>query len=304
LTWVKRISRIAHVTTLSQELVRFDLQKLEQPGIEGLMYQQGTLAGYELREWLLEKWQRMCAYCGATGLPLQVEHIVARARGGTDRLSNLCLACEPCNMKKGTQDIRLFLKEQPERLARVLAQAQAPLKGATAINATRWHLFERLKETGLPLEIGSGGRTKYNRCVRGLPKTHWLDAACVGSSTPEHLHTADVVPLLITATGRGHRRMCNTNKLGFPISHRKRHRRYFGLQTGDQVRAVVPEGFATSGTHVGRVLVRASGYFDITTQLGRVAGVPYRFCHPTGRNDGYRYTKGAQHASLPATPSV
>ncbi len=304
LTWVSRITRIAHVTALSQELVRFDLQQLEQPEIAGVQYQHGTLFGCEVREYLLEKWQRRCSYCGAHNRPLQIEHIVARARGGTARVSNLCLACEPCNTKKGTQVLKDFLAHDPERLARVLAQAKASLKDATAVNVTRWELFRRLQASGLPLETGSGGRTKYNRRVRSLPKTHWLGAACVGESTPEPLSTEGVVPLLITATGRGRRKMCNTNALGFPTGHRKRRRRYFGFQTGDQVRAVVPEGFAAVGTHVGRVMVRATGHFDLTTTQGRVSGVPHRFCHPIGRNDGYRYQRGTPHAADPTLPSA
>jgi hypothetical protein len=48
------------------------LQKLENPEISGIAYQQGTLAGYELREYLLEKWGRKCAYCDATNVPLQI----------------------------------------------------------------------------------------------------------------------------------------------------------------------------------------------------------------------------------------
>jgi hypothetical protein len=134
-------------------------------------------------------------------VPLQVEHIVSRARGGTDRVSNLALACEPCNRNKGTQDIQEFLSHDEQRLARILAQAQAPLKDATAVNATRWELFRRLQATGLPVETGSGGRTKYNRVSRGLSKTHWVDAACIGASTPESLRISDVFPLLIQARG-------------------------------------------------------------------------------------------------------
>jgi hypothetical protein len=84
------------------------------------------LAGYEAREYLLEKWGRKCSYCHATTLPLQIEHIQCRAKGGTNRISNLCLACEPCNLKKGTQDITLFLAKKPDLLARILAQAKAP----------------------------------------------------------------------------------------------------------------------------------------------------------------------------------
>ena len=79
LTRVTRIRRIAHVTALSQELVRFDLHRVEDPEISGVPYQQGTLFGYELREYLLEKWNRRCASCGATGVPLQVEHLQSSA---------------------------------------------------------------------------------------------------------------------------------------------------------------------------------------------------------------------------------
>ncbi|GHO75078.1 hypothetical protein KSD_28490 [Ktedonobacter sp. SOSP1-85] len=147
------------------------------------------------------------------------------------------------------------------------------------------------------METGSGGLTKYHRITRALPKTHWLDAAVVGASTPERLRTGDVVPLLVRATGRGHRRLCNVNVLGLPVSHRKRRKRYFGYQTGDLVRAVVPERFACRGTHVGRVAVKASGYFTITTAHGKVTDVPHRFCRLIGRSTGYAYQVGTRHAA-------
>src|SRR5437588_7699217 len=101
---------------------------------------------------LLAKWQRTCAYCGAQEVPLQVEHILARAKGGTDRLDNLGLACEPCNLAKGAQDIRDFLAHDPERLARILAQAQAPRTDATVVHVTNWERLRRLKASGWPLE--------------------------------------------------------------------------------------------------------------------------------------------------------
>ncbi len=167
----------------------------------GVEYQQGTLAGYELREYLLEKWKHKCAYCEKENIPLQVEHIVPRAKGGSNRVSNLCLACEKCNQRKGTKDIKDFLKKKPELLKKILAQAKAPLKDATAVNATRWELCRQLEVLGLPIEYGSGGLTKYNRTTRELPKAHWLDAACVGKSTPEHIKATRVVPLAITKSG-------------------------------------------------------------------------------------------------------
>lgn len=170
LTWVNRLSRYCPITALSQELVKFDMQAMNNPEISSIEYQQGTLAGYGLRGYLLEKWSRTCAYCDAKDVPLQIEHIQARANGGTDRVSNLCLACEPCNQKKGKQDIRDFLKHKPNVLKHILAQAKAPLKDTSAVNTTRWALYERLKATGLPVEVGTGGMTKYHRMMQGLDK--------------------------------------------------------------------------------------------------------------------------------------
>src|ERR1700680_239402 len=94
---------------------------------------------------LLEKWKRACAYCGKQNIPLQVEHIIPRAKYRDDRVSNLCIACEKCNIAKGTKDIKDFLKKKPEKLAIILAQAKAPLRDAAAINSTRSELFRRLQ---------------------------------------------------------------------------------------------------------------------------------------------------------------
>lgn len=140
----------------------------------------------------------------AENIPLEIEHILCRARGGTYRVSNLTLACTSCNIKKGTHLIEDFLHKKPEVLARILAQAKTPLKDAAAVNATRWHLFERLKATGLPLETGSGGLTKYNRAQRNLPKTHWLDAVCVATPVTG-IHYSGLTPY---SCGKG---VCSTS---------------------------------------------------------------------------------------------
>lgn len=297
LTWVHRLMRVCAIRAISQEVVRFDLQQMENPGIQGIEYQQGTLFGYELREYLLEKWNRTCSYCGKQDVPLQIEHIQARANGGSNRVSNLCLACETCNQAKGKQNIRVFLVNQPDVLNRLLAQAKAPLKDAAAVNSTRWALYERLTQMGLPIECGSGGLTKFNRCSRGLEKTHWLDAACVGTSTPAQIMVAEIVPLYILATGSGSRQKCNVDRFGFPCSRAKRAKKVKGFQTGDLVRVVVPRG-KKQGTYVGRVLVRASGSFDLRTHHERVEGISHRFCTSIHRCDGYSYQKGAGHSSL------
>jgi len=255
-TWVARLRRYCPITAISMELAKFDIQQMENPEISGAEYQQGELFGYEIREYLLEKFDRKCAYCNAENVPLQVEHIIPKARGGSDRVSNLTIACVKCNQRKGNQTAEEF--GYPE----VQTKAQKPLRDAAVLNATRWEIYRRLQKEGLPIEIGSGGRTKFNRAQRSLPKSHWLDAVCVGESTPKIIKVEGVQPLSITAMGYGNRQMCGTNKYGFPIRHRTRQKQSFGFQTGDLGRAVVPKGKYV-GTHTGRVTIRSRPSFRL-----------------------------------------
>jgi len=287
-TWVKRLRKYAPIAAISQELVRFDTQIMQNPEIAGNEYQQGTLAGYETREYLLEKWDRKCAYCDIKDVPLQIEHIHPRVKGGSNRISNLTLSCEKCNTKKGTKDIKDFLKKDPERLKKIQSQAKQPLADTAAVNATRFKLLETLKATGLPVETGSGGLTKFNRTTQNFEKTHWIDAACVGKSTPKKLNIKGVKPLLIKAAGHGSRQSCRTDKHGFPIRHCARVKIHFGFQTGDIVKAVVDKG-KKIGAHIGRIATRVTGSFNISTVKGLVEGISHKYCKAIHRKDGYSY---------------
>ena len=290
MSWVRRLQIWAPVRALSSELVRFDMQALETPGISGVEYQQGALLGYEVREYLLEKWARTCAYCDVKEVPLQIEHIHSRAKGGSNRISNLALACGPCNTTKSSCDVEEFLAHDPKRLAKVLAGAKAPLRDAAAVNTTRWKLANALTGTGLPVELSSGGRTKFNRCTLGVPKTHALDAACVG--VVDAIENWQCPTLTIKAMGRGSYQRTRLDQYGFPRGYLMRSKRVHGFGTGDTVRAVVPNGLNT-GTYIGRLAVRARGYFNIQTYLdGKsmvVQGISHKHCQITQRSDGYGY---------------
>ncbi|MEA5505051.1 RNA-guided endonuclease IscB [Halotia wernerae UHCC 0503] len=286
-TWVNRLRKIAPIQFISQELVKFDMQLIHRPDIQGKEYQQGELTGYETRQYLLEKWQRECAYCGIKDVPLQIEHIHPRAKGGSNSITNLTLSCEKCNTKKGTKDINQFLKKDPVRLSKILNHAKKPLADAAAVNTTRFALLETLKSTGLSVETGSGGLTKFNRTQQGLDKSHWLDAACVGTSTPI-LKIKGIRPLLITANGHGSRQSCRTDKYGFPSRHVPRHKFVQGFQTGDIVKAIVTKG-KKIGTYIGRIAVRSTGSFNISTKDGLVQGISYKYCTTIHKKDGYGY---------------
>ena len=188
------------------------------------------------------------------------------------------------------------MKKKPNLLAKILKQAKTPLHDAAAVNTTRWALYERLKATGLPVEIGTGGRTKFNRTKQGYPKAHWIDAACVGESGQHIIIPNGIVPLIAKATGHGNRQMCGTDRFGFPKRHRTNQKLHFGFQTGNIVKATIPTG-KHKGIHTGKLLCRTTGNFDISTAKGRVQGIKHSHCTTIHHSDGYIYSKGEMHSS-------
>ncbi|MFI6888622.1 RNA-guided endonuclease IscB [Streptosporangium canum] len=301
MSWVVRLTRWAPVRAVHVERVSFDTHALSagRP-LEGVEYQQGTLAGYEVREYLLAKWGRRCAYCGIQNVPLNIDHIRPRSRGGSDRIGNLTLACIPCNQAKGATPVEEFLTGRPRGLARVLARAKAPLRDAAAVNATRWALWRALAATGLRVHPSSGGRTKWNRSRTGAAKSHTLDALHVG-----HLQAVTGWPrtvLVVKATGRGGYARTRTDRYGLPRLRLPRTKSVHGYATGDLVRASVPSG-KNAGVHTGRVAVRTSGSFNVRTRHALVQGIHHRHVRLLQRADGYGYTTHPETRHRSAFPS-
>jgi 5-methylcytosine-specific restriction endonuclease McrA len=283
---VKKLCNLLPITSISTEHVKFDTQLMQNAEISGIEYQQGTLVGYEIREYLLEKWGRKCVYCDDTNVSLEIEHILPKARGGTNRISNLTLSCHDCNQKKDKLTAAEF------GFPDIQTQAKKSLRDAAMMNATRWRLLNDLKEIGLPVECGTGARTKKQRIEHNLSKTHYYDACCVGVSTPKRLEITTQYTSIWTAVGRGTRQMCNVDKYGFPKSHRKNQKSYFEFQTGDLVKTDIPKGKYV-GKYAGRVAVRSTGYFDIKDRTGtRICqGVSYKYLKIIQRANGWQYEK-------------
>lgn len=226
-------------------------------------------------------------YCDATNVPFQVEHIVPKADRGSNRPSNLGIACDPCNKRKAARPVEEFVKDSM-RLARIKAEMRAPLRDAAAVNATRWALFGALKETGLSVSTATGGRTKWNRARMGIPKSHALDASCVG--VVEEVLGWKQPTLQVSCTGRGRYKRTLLNKHGFPRGRLMARKRVQGFATGDLVAAVVTKGKKV-GAYIGRVAVRESGRFDVTTTTGVVQGIGHKHFRLLQRADGYGYTQ-------------
>ena len=159
LSWARRYGGFAPLERIDVERVKFDMQLLQNPEIAGVEYQGGERFGWEVRAYLVEKFQYRCAYCGKGGTPFELDHMLPKSRGGSERISNLALACHDCNHAKGKQTAAEF--GHPE----VEAQAKAPLKDAAAVNATRSALVNKgdalLKLEAMKMEhtirIAAGG---------------------------------------------------------------------------------------------------------------------------------------------------
>ncbi len=179
---VRFVASLLPVSQVMVEVGSFDTQKIQNPEISGICYQQGELQGYQLREYLLAKWRRTCAYCQAKEIPLQIEHIVPTSRGGSDRASNLTLACEACNRKKGTQTASEF------GFATIQAQARIPLKDAAHVSSLKTSLVASFRAIFGAAQVGVtfGYETKYKRIqVLHLPKSHINDAVAIACEMGE-----------------------------------------------------------------------------------------------------------------------
>ncbi|WP_433361579.1 RRXRR domain-containing protein [Streptosporangium sp. CA-115845] len=157
----------------------------------------------------------------------------------------------------------------------------------SAIEGVRVGIDPGSKHTGLPVSTASGGRTKWNRSRTGAAKSHTLDALHVG-----HLGGVTAWPsavLVVKATGRGSYARTRTDRYGFPRLRLPRTKRVKGFATGDLVRAVVPSG-KKAGVHLGRVAIRSTGSFNITTRHGLVQSIGHRHVRLLQRADGYGYT--------------
>ena len=316
ISWVKKLMKLINITECSFEAVRFDTQLMDNPDIGCEEYQHGTLYGYELREYLMHKFRHTCQYCGGASGDgvLEWEHMTPRSRGGSDSVKNASLACRECNKDKDNHTLAEYLE---------IVKRRSPKSAkAKELNAARINCISSFMKGGIKgsdryaawscslrtyeerelynifdenhMECSSGGRTKMNRTVMKLPKDHHYDALSVGS-VPEEGYTDRTkgYVLYAKAMGRGTRFRGKINQCGIIIKKlTARSKRVFGFMNGDIVKADVPADAKSKykGIHVGRVMTRASGSFDIRREDGKLVTVNRNYCKIIQYGDGYSYS--------------
>ena len=197
--WAKRIIALYPVCRIRIETAVFDTQAMQDPEIHSTEYQRRTLHGWQLRAYVLHCSGNRCVYCDSSDTRLEIEHIVPRSRGGTDRVDNLTASCAPCNRSKGNMPIERFLADDPRRLTRIMRDRRLTnLTGAAHLNIVMPTVLRELSSLGLPFEQTDAATTSWNRRKLDVPKSHVADAAVLGNCKS----LTDLPKMATTITGR------------------------------------------------------------------------------------------------------
>jgi len=241
-THIKLIQKVKEILPISQiniEVAAFDIQKIKNPQISGIEYQNGKQKGFwNVREYVLYRDGHTCQHCkGKTKNPvLEVHHVKSRHVGG-DRPDNLITLCSTCHDKVSKGKIELNVKPSNS------------FKAETFMSTVRWKLVNKLREMGYTVSHTYGYITKQNRILLGLTKSHTNDAFIIAGGNGQKRTTEEYSLKQV--------RKCNRKLFKGNRSHIKNTAERFmhGFQRFDKVLWGGIECFV-----FGR---RASGYFDI-----------------------------------------
>ena len=304
-TWIRRLCSLFPVTFVRVETARFDTQLMADQEISGRQYQQGELAGWQLRSYVFHRDGARCVYCGdAKAERYELDHILPKSRGGTDRVSNLVVSCQQCNIAKGNSSIEEFLADRPVRLATVKRIQRASLAGASQMNIIVPELLRRLEAMNISSAEHDAYTTSWTRRRLGVQKTHVNDAMCIGA--PDALTYLPDRKLVVRSVGHGDRRMLRpADRHGNPRGqgyreycalarehqgytscpgHRSRRKQLKGIASGDLVqirhrRHGVLRGYAVLDKRKSRVGIN---------HQGRIVSVKPQDVVLLARNNGYR----------------
>ena len=284
INFIKKYKKIINITKVMIENVSFDVAQMSsETKLWGNDYQQGNLYNKNLKEFIFSKTKGRCSYCG--GKATEIDHVIPRSNGGTNSSYNLTPACRSCNEKKSNLSLKEFGKLMSKDYSH-LEPKKLP-KDAAIVQSARNYMVKEITKLVPDTTTHEAWLTKYNRDSLGLPKQHYYDALSVGEIPSNFNFLTDKI-LLISAKGRGSRQMCSMDRYGFPRTSAKFSKSVKGFQTGDIVKAVVPNGLK-AGEYLGKVAVRSSGSFNIQTKTKVIQGIGYRYCHIVQRSDGYSY---------------
>ena len=215
LRYIKKMCSWYPIAEIILETASFDIQKINNPEIQGVEYQQGDLYGYQnMRAYLFTRENGLCQYCGKEFNlkdSSHIHHIIPRP-AGTDKPDNLALLHDKCHKK-------LHKKKKPTGL-----KPGKQFKAETWMSIVRNRFVKDLPES----EITFGYITNLVRNSLGLPKTHFNDAFVIaGGTDQERVESVEI------KQKRKNNRCLQLNRKGYKPSIRKQR---YSLQPGDLIK--------------------------------------------------------------------
>jgi len=239
---VDMVCKILPVADITVEAASFDIQKLKNPEISGVEYQQGEQLGFwNVREYVLWRDNHQCqGRKGCKDKILNVHHIETRKTGG-NAPNNLITLCKQCHDDYHDGKLKLDLKRG------------LSFRDAAFMGIMRWAVYNRLRELYPNVRLTYGYITKNTRIANGLEKNHRTDARCI-SGNPQA--RTDDVWYFFKQVRRQNRQLHKANPIKGGIRKENKAPRYLlGYQLFDKVLHEGQECFV-----FGR---RTSGYFDL-----------------------------------------
>lgn len=168
---IKDVYKILPISKIVVEVANFDIQKIKNPDIKDVDYQQGEQLGFwNVREYVLFRDGHKCqGKTKCTNKILNVHHIESRKTGG-DAPNNLVTLCEDCHKAYHKGELKLNLKRGQR------------FKDATFMGVMRWAFYNKLKELYNNVSLTYGYITKNTRIRNNLPKEHRVDAYCIAGN--------------------------------------------------------------------------------------------------------------------------
>ena len=172
---VDDVCKILPITKITIEVASFDIQKIKNPDIEGVEYQQGEqLDFWNTREYVLFRDDHTCQCCKGKSKDkcLNVHHIESRKTGG-DAPNNLVTLCETCHKAYHQGEIGL-----PKHIKRGMS-----FRDASFMGIMRWEFYNQLKQQyGDAVCMTFGYITKNTRIKHNFIKMHCVDARCISGN--------------------------------------------------------------------------------------------------------------------------
>lgn len=176
---IRRVYTILPISGITVEVAPFDIQKINNPDIQGEEYQQGELLDFEnAKEYVLIRDRHKCQHCGGESgcKTLHVHHIQYRSQGGTNRVKNLITLCEDCHKKLHNGEFVL-------NVGRLRS-----FKNETSASTIGKPLVKRLREEYDNVRYTYGYMTRTMRLRYNINKSHTSDAFVIaGNYSAERL---------------------------------------------------------------------------------------------------------------------